>query len=188
MLMKIDVTELMNHRLDSVEFDYTFDLRHTDVECVSVPPDIEIPDCGIRVAGSASDTLGCMMFKAHVTVSYRTVCARCLDDVDALLEFDMERMILTDRIRADSHLSEDNEWDGELDDVIYVTDGRIIPDADVAEEISLELPAFHICRDDCPGLCQKCGHKLKEGDCGCKNEKEINPKLAILKKLLDNQE
>ena len=28
----------------------------------------------------------------------------------------------------------------------------------------------------------------KNGDCGCKEEKNINPKLAILQKLLDNPE
>ena len=85
-------------------------------------------------------------------------------------------------------MSDDGEWDGELDDVMYVTDARIIPDADVIEEVSLELPVFLLCSEDCPGLCQKCGHRLKDGDCGCKEEKEINPKLAILKKLLENQE
>ncbi len=188
MLMKIDVTELMNHRLDSVAFDFTFDPRHTDVPCVDLPEDVYIPDGGIRVAGVASDTFGYMMFKAHVTVSYSTACARCLDDMDAGIEFDIERMILTDRIHDDSHLSSDNEWDGELDNILYVTDARIIPDADIIEEISLELPAFVLCSEDCPGLCQKCGHMLKKGDCGCKEEKEINPKLAILKKLLENQE
>ncbi len=188
MHMKIDVTELMNHRLDSVSFDFTFDPRHTDVPCVALPPDTEIPDGGIRVTGAASDTLGYMMFKAHVTVSYTTACARCLTDVSSELEFDLERMILTEKLHGDLHLSPDGEWDGELDNILYVTDARIIPDADILEEISLELPAFVLCSDDCPGLCPKCGHMLKNGDCGCKEEKEINPKLAILKKLLDNQE
>lgn len=186
--MRIDVTELMNHRVDSVEFDYTFDLKHTDAACVDLPPDVCIQENGIRVKGTVSDTLGCLMFKSHVTVSYKTACARCLEEIEASLEFDMERMILTERISDDSHLSDDDEWDGELDDVIYVNDGRVIPDAEIAEEISLELPSFLLCCEDCPGLCPKCGHKLKEGDCGCKEEKEINPKFAILKKLLDNQE
>ena len=37
-------------------------------------------------------------------------------------------------------------------------------------------------------VCPKCGKHLKNGDCGCKEEKYINPKLAILQKLLENQE
>lgn len=190
MLLKIDVTELMNHRADAVEFDYTFDPMHTDVECVQMPADVTIPADGIRVVGEAYDTLGSMMFKAHVTVSYETVCSRCLDPINAVLEFDIERLVITDRssIGVDSHLSDDDEWDGVTEDVICVNEARIIPDADIMEEISLSLPSFVLCDDECPGLCPKCGKHLKDGDCGCKEEKYINPKLAILQKLLENQE
>lgn len=186
--MKIDVTELMNHRSNAIRFDYTFDPRHTDVECVELPEDVNIPDNGIRITGEAVDSLGCMMWKAHVSVSYKTPCARCLDETDAVLEFDMERMILTERLFGDDHLSDDDEWDGDTEDVLYVNEARIIPDGDVIEEISLELPAFVLCSEDCPGLCPRCGKPLRDGDCGCKEEKQINPKFAILQKLLENQE
>lgn len=187
--MKIDVTELMNHRSDKITFDYTFDPKHTDTECVDLPDDVTIADGGIRVTGSAEDSLGCMNFMAHVTVSYKTACARCLDEIDASLEFDIERMILTERLGGDdTHVSDDDEWDGQTEDFLYVNDARIIPDADIMEELSLELPPFVLCSDDCPGLCPKCGKHLRDGDCGCKDEKEINPKFAILQKLLENQE
>lgn len=189
MRMKIDVTELMNHRSDVIRFDYTFDPQHTDAECVSLPPDIKIAEGGIRVSGTAEDTLGYMMFKAHISTTYKTSCARCLDEIDSKLEFDIERMILTERLfKGESHVSDDDEWDGETEDVIYVNDARIIPDADIMEEISLELPTFELCAEDCQGLCPICGKHRRDGDCGCKEKKEINPKLAILQKLLDNQE
>ena len=58
--MKIDVTELMNHRSNAIRFDYTFDPRHTDVECVELPSDVNILDDGIRITGEAVDTLGCI--------------------------------------------------------------------------------------------------------------------------------
>ena len=187
--MKIDVSELMNRRSSSVEFDYTFDPGHTDVECVALPGDVTIPEGGIRVSGTAEDTLGCMMFKACITVNYKTVCARCLTEIESSIEFDFERMILTERLyKSESHVSEAGEWDGETEDVIFVNDARIIPDADIMEEISLELPSFELCSEDCPGLCPKCGKPRKNGDCGCKEEKNINPKLAILQKLLENPE
>ena len=65
-LMKIDVTELMNHRSSKITFDYTFDPDHTDAECVDLPDDVKIAENGIRVVGSAEDSLGCMNFTAHV--------------------------------------------------------------------------------------------------------------------------
>jgi len=186
--LKIDVTELMNHRLDAIKFDYTFDLGHTDICCVDLPEDVTIRENGIHVSGVAEDSFGCMMMKAHVTVAYTTMCARCLEDVESSLEFDLERMIMTERLAETSSYTDDGEWNGETDDVIYVTDASIIPDADIVEQISLELPMFVLCSEDCPGLCPRCGKPLRNGDCGCKEEKTINPKLAILQKLLDNQE
>ncbi len=185
--MKIDVSDL--YRLGVIEFDYTFDPEHTDVECVLLPPDVKISEGGIHVTGTAGESLGCLMFKAHIVVDYTTSCARCLDEIKSTLEFDIERVILAERLyKGESHVSEDDEWDGVTEDVIYVNDARIIPDADIMEEISLELPTFELCSDDCLGLCPKCGKPRKDGDCGCKEEKNINPKLAILQKLLDNQE
>ena len=49
--LKIDVTELMNHRSDEIKFDYTFDPAHTDVPCVEMPSDVTIEEDGIRVVG-----------------------------------------------------------------------------------------------------------------------------------------
>lgn len=189
--MRIDVSELMNCRLNEVRFDYTFDTAHTDLECVAMPEDINIPDGGIRVEGRISDSMGCMTMRAHVTVNYSTPCARCLETTVGVLEFDFERMIMTNARKTQnraSHLSENGEWDGELDDVLFVNDAAVIPDRDIMEEISLEMPSFTMCSEDCRGLCPKCGKRIADGDCGCKDEKEINPKLAILKKLLDKQE
>ncbi len=187
--MKIDLSQLMNHRLEEIEFNYTFDTAHTDAQCVSLPEDIVIPNGGISVVGRVKNSLGCMMFESHVTVRYGTMCARCLDDIEATVEFDVNRVVLVDTDKnafGDSHLSDDDEWDGVVEDTLYVNEAKIIPDADIMEELSLELPSFTLCSDDCPGLCPKCGAKLKDGDCGCKEEKYINPKMAALAKLLDN--
>ena len=41
----------------------------------------------------------------------------------------------------------------------------------------------HLCSEDCKGLCPTCGKDLNEGPCGC--GKEVDPRLAVLAKLLD---
>ncbi|MBQ2547130.1 MAG: DUF177 domain-containing protein, partial [Clostridia bacterium] len=51
----------------------------------------------------------------------------------------------------------------------------------------LAIPTFDLCEPDCPGLCPKCGKRLKDGDCGCREDKIVNPKFAILQTLLDRQ-
>ena len=54
----------------------------------------------------------------------------------------------------------------------------------VTEDIFLSLPTKILCSEDCKGLCPKCGVNLNLGKCSCK--KEIDPRLAALKELLDN--
>ncbi|MBR4206026.1 MAG: DUF177 domain-containing protein [Clostridia bacterium] len=186
--MKLDLSELMSGRASSIRFDYTFDPEHVDLECAALPSDVTIPENGIRVTGDAVDSLGFLKFRAHVSVAYLTQCARCLDEIKEEFDFDMERMILTAPAEEKNHVNADGEWDGVLDDTLTVNEGRLIPDADIIEEISLGLPPFALCSPDCPGLCPKCGKRRADGDCGCRDEKFVNPKFAVLKSLLKDGE
>ena len=58
----------------------------------------------------------------------------------------------------------------------------------VREEWLLAAPAFVLCREDCKGLCPRCGADLNEGPCSC-TKTEIDPRwasLAALKGRLDD--
>ena len=48
----------------------------------------------------------------------------------------------------------------------------------------LGMDTIILCREDCKGLCPRCGADLNEGDCGC--GKESDPRLAVLEQLLDD--
>jgi len=37
----------------------------------------------------------------------------------------------------------------------------------VREELALVAPEYLLCRDDCRGLCPRCGHDLNAGPCAC---------------------
>jgi uncharacterized protein len=50
----------------------------------------------------------------------------------------------------------------------------------VREQILLSVPASPVCREDCSGLCPRCGKDLNEGDCGC-DRTAIDPRWAALK-------
>ncbi|MBR6727152.1 MAG: DUF177 domain-containing protein, partial [Clostridia bacterium] len=60
-------------------------------------------------------------------------------------------------------------------------------DEPLREELLMCFPMRLLCSEDCPGLCPKCGKPKKDGDCGC-SEKEIDPRLAVLKNWLDKSE
>jgi uncharacterized protein len=50
------------------------------------------------------------------------------------------------------------------------------------EQILLQIPSPPLCREDCLGLCPKCGKDLNEGECGC-DRTVIDPRWAALKRL-----
>ena len=49
----------------------------------------------------------------------------------------------------------------------------------ILEQIELAMPMKFVCREDCRGLCYKCGADLNEGACLCKNE-EIDSRMSAL--------
>jgi uncharacterized protein len=56
----------------------------------------------------------------------------------------------------------------ERDDYMMFHDGRRLDLREsVRETLLLELPISPHCREDCPGLCPKCGADLNLGPCGC---------------------
>lgn len=52
----------------------------------------------------------------------------------------------------------------------------------VSEQIVLELPMKPMCRENCRGLCDRCGADLNLGDCGC-DRSRVDPRLAVLASL-----
>jgi uncharacterized protein len=55
------------------------------------------------------------------------------------------------------------------------------------QSILVALPLKPLCADDCRGLCPHCGHRLEEGSCACQPH-AINPKLAVLRQLLEHRQ
>ena len=47
----------------------------------------------------------------------------------------------------------------------------------------LNLDSKLLCKEDCQGLCCRCGKNLNDGPCSC--QKELDPRFAALKQLLE---
>ncbi len=116
-----------------------------------------------------------IFIKLTVQATAKCSCARCLKLFEKEISFSQE-FIVTPATLTDP----DNE--------IPVNSSNILDVKQlVLQELSLETPTLFLCKEDCQGLCPKCG-RPKEENCGCQSEKEIDPRLLILKQLLDNDE
>ena len=52
----------------------------------------------------------------------------------------------------------------------------------------LELPYRVLCREDCRGLCPKCGKNLNEGPCTCQEGDEVMNPFSALKAIVKDEE
>ena len=134
-------------------------------------------DTPLHVEGTITNTSGYIRMLLSLSVSYTASCARCLEDVSGSFSFDVERTVVTPKMAEG--LSEDR-----IDELVVVEDGFLSLDELLTECLELSLPFRFLCRDDCKGLCQRCGKNLNDGPCDCE-EKEIDPRLEPLRRLLE---
>lgn len=196
--MRIDVTEVLNGRVSRLPIRYDFSPAdaYTGDDAPMLPADITIPESGIHVDGNLRSANGLLTLTAEIRADYVVPCARCLTPIAKTAVFSIERIVRTGESAARKHPTHvtDDEWDGVLDDVLVLEDNYLCPDRDILEELAIELPYYELCEPDCPGLCPICGKPKRDGDCGCEAKaaeeakKEIDPRLAKLKKLLENPE
>jgi uncharacterized protein len=76
------------------------------------------------------------------------------------------------------------EGDGEDDPAAYpIPEGTNVLDLrePIREELVLNVPPFPLCREDCAGLCDKCGADLNSGSCDCRPDRD--PRWAALEGL-----
>jgi uncharacterized protein len=133
----------------------------------------------LRVVGRAIKTAAGVEIKGQLTGSIQVDCDRCLEPVERPLdvEFDLE-FAPKQQLESGANL-ELHADDMKLDAIA----GSDLDLAEIArEQVLLDLPQQFFCKDECKGLCEKCGTNLNLKDCDCENE-EIDPRWAALKDL-----
>jgi len=123
--------------------------------------------------GAVRNTAGVLVMKGSIRTTIHGVCDRCASD------FDQDVDIPIDVVLVNELANEENE-----DERVFPLDGD---EADLDEIIRtvfvLNMDSKLLCSVDCKGLCCRCGKNLNHGPCGC--QKEIDPRLAALRQLLD---
>jgi uncharacterized protein len=111
----------------------------------------------VERSGERVSVRGSVRTQAHVE------CVRCLREFDLTLEVPM--VLYAERTGTTSRAEQDQL---ERDDYMLFHDGRRLDLRETVRELLLlELPITPLCREDCPGLCPKCGADLSLGPCSC---------------------
>ena len=58
-------------------------------------------------------------------------------------------------------------------------------DSYLSEVVALALPVQPICREDCAGLCPKCGADRNQAPCAC-GDSQVDPRWQALERLRES--
>ena len=73
----------------------------------------------------------------------------------------------------------DEERKAELDEQAYIQGFELDTEQLLSEELLIHMPMKILCREDCKGICNRCGANLNQGPCHCKEEPK-DPRMAAI--------
>ncbi len=73
----------------------------------------------------------------------------------------------------------DEERVNDLDESSYLTGYDLDVDRLVYLEVLMSWPLKVLCKEDCKGICSRCGKNLNNGPCGCTEEPK-DPRMAAI--------
>ena len=120
-----------------------------------------------------------ILVKSRVEARVKCICARCLDPFALTLTSEIQaslkpkpdpRLATPEEIELSREDLETDFYEGEEVDLSPI----------IQDQVLLNLPPKVICREDCRGLCQRCGKNLNRETCQCSGA-EVDPRLASLK-------
>jgi uncharacterized protein len=104
-------------------------------------------------------------------------CARCAEEFSAATQRPFRYVLAPKSLGYN-----DEQADLRADDLEFsLYEGDEVDLAPlIREQVLLALAARPLCREDCRGLCPRCGANLNEGECGCRTEAG-DSRLSVLR-------
>jgi len=119
-----------------------------------------------------------LFFQGQLHSRVAGVCARCLATFEFTHDPDFDFIVVPRQgIWAEEPLD-----DGGDEHMMWYEGEEVDLTPPLRERLLLTLPTLPLCRDDCRGLCARCGADLNAGACGCSLD-EGDPRLAVLRTL-----
>ena len=127
----------------------------------------------VVASGTVRNTAGVLMMEGELSTTIHGLCDRCATPFDREITFPINVVLVTELA------SEENE-----DEWVFPLEGDSADLDDIVRTVFvLNLDSKLLCKEDCKGLCHRCGKNLNDGPCTC--QKELDPRFAALKQLLE---
>ena len=164
--MRLDLNPILHRPGERTAFEVELDF--SDVDFFGQVP-ARHP---LRFQGEVRNAAGALTLEALLSGELELVCDRCGKPFVRSLSLPV-RSLLAEEL-------EDEESESEI---VLLEDGWLDVDEVARTAFILGMDTKHLCREDCAGLCSRCGADLNESPCSCKEEGD--PRLAVLRRLLN---
>ena len=153
---------------ETVGYSRVFEL---DSPTIHLHPDLDL----INLLGEVKVTRTAkgLLLQSELSATVTAECVRCLEDFLLPLKINFTELYAFSLNSADES------------GLILPENGKIDLEPLIREEMLLAIPINPICQTDCKGLCPVCGENLNEGSHTVHQEEVNDPRLSILKNLLD---
>ena len=155
--------------------DYTDDLRQVSPLPVKGAADLLVEH---RDAGSQVNDI---RLRAAYQGDFEILCARCVEPVPLPLSGEFDLLFRPEDV--DANPGERAITPDETEIGYYQESGLSLEDV-VREQVLLSLPGRTLCKEDCKGLCPRCGQNLNLATCSC-GDAPADPRWNALAGLAD---
>ena len=165
--MLLDLSKIIESPGASVSFSASVDLSDL---CYGACYPVDEP---VLASGSVRNTAGVLVMTGRICTTIHGVCDRCAGDFTSDVDIPIDVVLVTEL----SNEENEDEW-------VFPLDGDSADLEDIIRTVFvLNLDSKLLCKPDCKGICCRCGKNLNEGPCSC--QKELDPRFAALRQLLD---
>ncbi len=175
--MKIRVDDIPEEGLH-LSFSGDKDFLSDALSNISISGDIKIdPHVKGRIDLFRSDED--VLLLGTVVGSMNLICSRCISEFSLVKEMNLDL-----KFRVGGNESESRQTsDQHEQDIMFLEDAELDPAEIILQELLLEIPMKPLCREDCAGLCPKCGALKGSPECKCSDERDIDPRWEALARL-----
>ena len=166
-------------QLSEPEHSFDAEIQPAEIDLDDESARLEKP---VKIAGRLRKGIAQTDVEGRIGAELEMECTRCLSPSAASLDVPFKVAYVTEENYTSA---EEAELRGE-ELGVAIFDGERIDLAELArEQILLNLPVRFLCREDCRGLCPKCGADRNTVNCNCE-EGETDPRWSALKELKRN--
>ena len=162
--MRLNLRDIIGNPGASLPFDCEVETQGLDFPAIRAY--LTKPHAVGRIANEA----GVLRLTGEMTAELECICDRCGAPFESTKVTELHATIV-------------DEDDGENPELFLLEGTEVDLGEILITNFVLDMETKFLCREDCKGLCPKCGKNLNLGPCGC--GKELDPRFAVLEQLLD---